>query len=106
MAEILLKVSAQNGEPLNLDFKALGEESNAVRLNVSMGWKDWTRYSSRQKQTMSLGGVVGTLAFDNLSPALRVFLAVGLLTHVGKNASFGLGKYVFDKKGMKGDGVL
>ena len=55
---------------------------------------------------MSLGGVVGTLAFDNLSPALRVFLAVGLLTHVGKNASFGLGKYVFDKKGMKGDGVL
>lgn len=96
----------QNGEPLNLDFKALGEESDAVRLNVSMGWKDWTRYSSRQKQTMSLGGVVGTLAFDNLSPALRVFLAVGLLTHVGKNASFGLGKYVFDKKGIKGDGVL
>lgn len=84
----------QNGEDLNLDTKALSQESDAVCMDVDMGWKDWTRYSTRQKQTMSLGGVVGDLTLTNLTPTLRVFLAAGMLTHVGKNASFGMGRYI------------
>lgn len=93
---IYLLSTYQCGEPLNLDYKALGLESEQVAMTVDMGWKDWTRYSSRQKQTMSLGGVVGTLNFSRLTPALRVFLSVGTLYHVGKNASFGMGNYLFD----------
>ena len=86
----------QNNEPIELDFAAITKEADEVQMYVDMGWKDWTRYSSRQKQTMSLGGVVGTIELHNLSPIMKVFLVVGTLTHVGKNASFGMGKYVIE----------
>lgn len=86
----------QNSEPIELDFKAFAKETDEVQMQVDMGWKDWTRYSSRQKQTMSLGGVVGTIELKNLNPIMKVFLVVGTLTHVGKNASFGMGKYVIE----------
>lgn len=45
---------------------------------------------------MSLGGVVGTIELKNLTPIMKVFLVVGTLTHVGKNGSFGMGKYVIE----------
>ena len=86
----------QNGESIELDYTALARETDGVDMVVDMGWKDWTRYSSRQKQTMSLGGVVGTIKFKNLSPLMRIFLTVGTLTHIGKNASFGMGQYVIE----------
>lgn len=88
----------QNGEPVELDFTALAKETDSVAMVVDLGWKDWTRYSSRQKQTMSLGGVIGTIKFQHLSPLLRVFLASGTLTHIGKNASFGMGRYVIESR--------
>ena len=86
----------QNNESIELDFTAFAKEVDEVQMQVDMGWKDWTRYSSRQKQTMSLGGVVGTIELKNLTPIMKVFLVVGTLTHVGKNASFGMGKYVIE----------
>lgn len=59
-------------------------------------WHDWTRYSSRQQQEMTLGGLVGlwTLKGDPETLAnLWPWLWLGQWLHVGKNASFGLGAY-------------
>lgn len=59
-------------------------------------WFDWTRYSSRQQQTMTLGGVIGQWHLrgspDVISGAWP-WLWLGQWLHVGKNASFGMGGY-------------
>ena len=59
-------------------------------------WHDWTRYSSRQQQEMTLGGVIGRWALRG-SPqtlaALWPWLWLGQWLHVGKNATMGMGGY-------------
>jgi hypothetical protein len=57
-------------------------------------WIDWTRYSSRQRTHMQLGGVFGTLRLQGPGlAALWPLLVLGQWLHVGKATSFGLGRY-------------
>ena len=59
-------------------------------------WHDWTRYSSRQQQEMTLGGLVGGWTLKGPSETLAAlwpWLWLGQWLHVGKNATFGLGCY-------------
>jgi len=81
------------GAALDLDFPALAAQAQAIGSRKALQWRDWTRYSSRQKQEMVLGGCVGdwTLQGD-LAPFLP-FLHAGRWLHAGKNATFGLGRY-------------
>lgn len=75
------------------DFKALKEQSENIKISKHLYWKDWERYSNRQKQSMKLGGLRGyfTLTGD-LDPFIE-YLYLGQWLHVGKNAVFGLGQY-------------
>lgn len=81
------------GRKLDLDFHALAEAAALIEGEKNLRWRDWSRYSNRQKQEMALGGVVGdwTLQGD-LTPFLP-YLHLGQWLHVGKNATFGLGRY-------------
>jgi hypothetical protein len=85
--------------PLALDFSGLARQANALGDEKDVRWRDWTRYSSRQRQKIELGGVVGrwTLHGDpeNLRPFLP-FLHLGQWLHVGKEATFGMGGYHLD----------
>ncbi len=59
-------------------------------------WFDWTRYSSRQQQEMTLGGVRGTWtlhATPDVLAQLHPWLWLGQWLHVGKNATMGMGAY-------------
>ncbi len=59
-------------------------------------WFDWVRYSSRQQQEMTLGGVLGQWTLHGPSEALTAiwpWLWLGQWLHVGKNASMGMGGY-------------
>ncbi|MBP9059540.1 MAG: CRISPR system precrRNA processing endoribonuclease RAMP protein Cas6 [Rhodoferax sp.] len=59
-------------------------------------WFDWTRYSSRQHQAMTLGGVLGTWTLHSNTDTLTQlwpWLWLGQWLHVGKNATMGLGGY-------------
>lgn len=76
-----------------LDFKMLVAQSMEVEHQHQLQWRDWTRYSSRQKQTMQLGGVVGKWSLQNISPTWSQLLQIGHWLHIGKNATFGLGGY-------------
>lgn len=72
---------------------ALAEQLDDQR---QLHWFDWTRYSSRQRQEMTLGGVLGQWQLKGpaeVLAALWPWLWLGQWTHVGKNASFGLGGY-------------
>jgi len=56
-------------------------------------WKEFTRYSTRQKTILKLGGLTGRIVFEgNLSPFLPL-LKIGEYIHIGKGTTFGLGKY-------------
>ena len=82
------------GESLDLDFKGLIAQAETVQtVQSKLRWHDWTRYSSRQNQKMQLGGLVGSVTYAGDLAAFLPFVALGVCLHVGKNATFGLGKY-------------
>lgn len=80
--------------PLALDMRAWKTAAEGIRLVKShVTPYDWERYSNRQRTRMKLGGVVGTATYaGNLAPFLPL-LSLGEWLHVGKGATFGLGKF-------------
>lgn len=85
-----------NAVPLKIDFAALLLAAERLQSEKNLRWRDWTRYSSRQQQKMTLGGVVGSWKLTGSRAdlaALAPFLNLGQWLHVGKEASFGLGGY-------------
>ena len=51
------------------------------------------RYSSRQNSRMTLKGIKGTIQLDRVDDALLPLLLAGELIHIGKNTSFGFGRF-------------
>ena len=82
---------------VNLDAKNYLANAKKIKTSKeSIVWHDWERYSSRQKTTMKLGGLIGDIVFEGeknlfLPYLVPIFLCEEL--HVGKGTSFGLGKY-------------
>ena len=75
------------GELIELATQSVTTTANHLR------WVDWERYSTRQHQRMKFGGFVGEVTYrGNLQPFLP-FILLGEAAHVGKNATFGLGRY-------------
>ncbi|MFN3485329.1 MAG: CRISPR system precrRNA processing endoribonuclease RAMP protein Cas6 [Planctomycetota bacterium] len=56
-------------------------------------WVEVSRYSGRQRTRMKFGGVVGVLRLKGDLGPWAPWLSAGCRVHVGKNASFGLGRY-------------
>jgi CRISPR-associated endoribonuclease Cas6 len=81
--------------PLLADFAGLVAQSKNVELIApNLRWTDWTRYSSRQKQKLQMGGLMGSfelsLARDDY---FWPFIWIGQWLHTGKGTSMGLGQY-------------
>lgn len=75
------------------EFSAMAEIAHQVKSHHNLTWRDWTRHSSRQRRAMQLGGCIGMWQLHgNLAP-FQSLLWLGSWLHVGKEASFGLGKY-------------
>ena len=82
------------GESLEMDFKGFIDQAMAVEtVECNLRWHDWTRYSQRQDTRMQLGGLVGSITYAGELEPFLPFIALGQHLHVGKNATFGLGKY-------------
>ena len=52
------------------------------------------RYSSRQDAKMCLKGIKGEILLEKLPEELLELYLAGELIHIGKNTSFGFGRYV------------
>lgn len=93
-ATLLLEL--HNGNPPLLDdarAAALARHAETLADERRLRWQDWTRYSSRQKQEMTLGGAVGEWTLrGELAPVLPL-LWLGQWLHAGKNATMGMGGY-------------
>jgi hypothetical protein len=70
------------------------KNAQAIRLvRNGLEWKDWRRYSNRQEKEMFLGGFTGHLGFHGELEPFWSHLLLGSYLHIGKGATFGLGKY-------------
>ena len=79
---------------LELDFRTFVARSQKMEcVSSDLSWYDWDRYSNRQKTRMTLGGFVGRATFAGNFQEFLPLLAWGEIIHVGKAASFGLGRY-------------
>jgi len=81
------------GQPLALDFRALARHAESITGRHDLRWLDWGRYSSRQQREMKLGGVVGRWTLAGELTPFWPFLHLGQWLHVGKETTFGLGRY-------------
>lgn len=83
-------------------FSELSRTADSVSLvHGDTRWVEFQRYSGRQKEILSLGGVVGELTFRNVPGVFMPYLELGERIHVGKNTGFGFGKIKVEKVGMK-----
>ena len=60
------------------------------------------RYSGTRDSRMTLRGIAGTAVFGRMPEECLDWLIAGELVHMGKNTSFGFGKYILERKGVKG----
>ncbi len=85
--------------PLDVDFPALLEQAEAVRVVDNwLNWEELRSYSTRQHRATPLGGLVGkvTLEAKDWTPFLP-WLVWGQFVHVGKDAVKGNGWYRMDR---------
>ncbi len=86
-------VELQLGGSLDIDFAALSAHAGTITGDAQLSWRDWTRQSSRQQRHMVLGGAIGRWTLcGGLGPFWQL-LHLGQWLHVGKNTTFGLGRY-------------
>lgn len=78
----------------NWDYKSIISEAEKVKfLRGKFEWQEKIRYSKTQNQHLKIGGVVGKAEYEgNITPYLPL-LRLGEKIQVGKNTTFGYGKY-------------
>ncbi len=64
-------------------------------------WRRVSHYSGREKKRQSLGGLVGKVRYLGVPPRLLPLLHLGVLTHVGKRTTHGLGAYALSIDGQR-----
>jgi len=84
------------------ELKGLGREKlpfepGYEEVGGKVEFRDFSRYSNRQKTKMRLGGIVGEVEYRNLDPTSYKFLKLAELIGVGKQTVFGLGKVKVEK---------
>jgi CRISPR-associated endoribonuclease Cas6 len=82
------------GDPSEVAFREwIDLASNVDTVDHDLKWFDWERYSSRQRTTMRMGGLLGKITFEGKLAPFYPFLAAGEVVHAGKGTSFGLGRF-------------
>lgn len=90
----LTLVSVHSPLSFCIDFKRLLSLAESVKTEESqLRWFDWERYSARQGGKMKLGGFVGDIVFAGNLNEFLPYIKMCEFLNVGKNCTFGLGKY-------------
>ncbi len=98
LRRVSLLIAFHGDAPLTTDFAVLARAADAIPLiTTRLRWRDWNRYSSRQRNTVPMGGLVGEIELNGggLEP-FWPWLWLGQWTHAGKGAVMGLGGYRID----------
>lgn len=101
--EALVKGAARRLQMLNY---YIGEEAAAPELDgypqivrQTIRQEYVKRYSGTQDSRMTLKGITGEAVFERIAEDCLDYLIAGELIHMGKNTSFGFGKYMIERNG-------
>lgn len=73
--------------------------NNIKMTHKHIAWTDWERYSSRNKKTMNLGGILGSFQLEGgVLTSVLPLLQFASFAHIGKQTVFGLGKFTIWKE--------
>jgi len=78
------------------DFPRLSRLADVVGAVNNLTWRYWERWSNRQKKKMNMNGLAGEIRLSGVPVEFYDLLRLGQWVHVGKNATFGLGRYLLD----------
>ena len=95
LRRVSLLAAVHGSGRLDVNYRALIDRASSVRTRASgLHWRDWERYSNRQRIKMSMGGFVGGIEYvgDAIQEFVPLIIA-GEILHVGTGTSFGLGRY-------------
>lgn len=82
------------GNVFDRDHRELLEMSKSVEITKKdLQWREWVRYSTRQKVDMKIGGIVGSFDIKGPLRPFLPFLKIGEYIHIGKLTSMGLGQF-------------
>jgi hypothetical protein len=82
------------GEVWREDFRGLVEKAAEIQtLRDETTWVSFRRYSSFRNRVEPLEGVVGCAEYAGPIREFLPLICMGQLTHLGKRAVFGLGRY-------------
>ncbi|WP_084605036.1 CRISPR system precrRNA processing endoribonuclease RAMP protein Cas6 [Desulfonatronum thioautotrophicum] len=90
----MLCVIFNNNEPMGRDcWMRLKEHFSIINPSPPPGltWKDWSRYSNRQRKKVPMGGLTGSVHIAHAAPELWEWLRCASLVHAGKGTVMGLG---------------
>ncbi|MCM8771961.1 MAG: CRISPR system precrRNA processing endoribonuclease RAMP protein Cas6 [Candidatus Omnitrophica bacterium] len=77
------------------DFSEILKEAEKIRIEeCNLKWFDYKRYSTRQNREMKIGGIKGEIIYKGEIGKFYPLIKAGSYIHIGKNTSFGLGKYI------------
>jgi hypothetical protein len=83
--------------PEGFDLASLSDEAPRIECR-DLGTEvcRFERVSARKQSTHSLSGLIGAVELSGIPASLWPYLVVGERVHIGKGASFGMGKYVLE----------
>lgn len=82
--------------PWGVRYQPLVAAARAIQVaHEDVHWHEWQRTSTRdrERKTMQLGGLLGSVMLTGVPAPLRAVLLMGSLVHVGKACVFGHGGY-------------
>jgi len=79
------------------NIRDLVEQARSIQSDTHLKWIDWKRYSQRQHQKITLGGVTGQWTITGELTPYSLALTLGQWLHIGKNTTFGMGRYSLKK---------
>ena len=79
---------------LDWDFASILQRAQAVRTTFqSLHHLPWRRHSSRTDNWVEMGGLLGEVCYQGDLDEFSPLIELGSLVHLGKNTTFGLGRY-------------
>jgi hypothetical protein len=90
------------GQDIDWEFHPLLQAADKINIvQHRLRWIDWQRHSNRQQQNMKLGGFIGSLRLQGDLAPFTSLLHTSQLLHVGKGATFGLGKMAIEQSNSR-----
>ena len=80
--------------PWEAPFTDLIDLASTVPIrSVNVRWVDWGRTSGATNQNMNLGGIIGSIVYEQVPEPIQALFWLGAQLHIGKWAVFGNGWY-------------